>query len=113
MGIPNATHQAAADGIKALGNYISLHTSAGGTTGANEASGGSYARQPSTLTSGSTGSVTGTAVTVPCAAATYAEGGCFSAVSSGNFVGSNAFSGGSVIVSGSGASIVVTYSIAA
>lgn len=114
MGIPNATHQAAADGMKALGAYVSLHTSTGGgTTGANEASGGSYARQLTTWTSGSTGTVTGTAVTIPCAAATYTEGGVFSASSSGTFVGSSAFTGGNVIVSGSGASIVVTPSLAA
>lgn len=108
MGIPNTTKQAAADAIKALGAYISVHTGAGGTTGANEATGGSYARQLATWTSGTTGTVSGSAVTVPVAAGTYVEGGIWSAVSAGTFVGSNAFSGGNVVVSGSGASIVVT-----
>ena len=113
MGIPNATHQAAADAIKALGAYISLHTAAGGTTGANEATGGGYGRQLTTWTSGSTGAVTGSQVNVPCAAGTYTEGGVFSAATAGTFVGSSAFTGGNVVVSGTGAAIAVTPSIAA
>jgi hypothetical protein len=113
MGIPNATHQAAADGIKALGTWISLHTAAAGTTGANEATGGGYARKQTTWTSGSTGTVAGTLVNIPCAAGTYVEGGIWSALTAGTFVGSNAFSGGNVVVSGTGASIDVTPSIAA
>lgn len=113
MGIPNATHQAAADGIKALGSWISLHTAAAGTTGASEATGGGYARKQTTWTSGTTGAVTGTLVNISCAAGTYVEGGIWSAVTAGTFVGSNAFSGGNVVVSGTGASIDVTPSIAA
>lgn len=116
MGIPNGTHQAAADGMKALANpgYISLHTGAGGgTTGANEASGGGYARQSSTPSSGTTGTVTYANVTIPCAAATYTEGGINSALTGGTFVGSNPFTGGNVIVSGAGASIVVSASLSA
>ncbi|MEU9805015.1 hypothetical protein [Mycobacterium sp. NPDC050853] len=109
MGIPNPTHQAASNAIAALGAYISLHTSTGGgTTGANEASGGGYGRQLTTWTAGSTGVNNGSGVTVPCAAATYTEGGIWSASTSGTFVGSNPFTGGNVIVSGAGASIVVT-----
>src|SRR5262245_38269429 len=112
MGIPNATHQAASNAVAALGAYISLHTGAGaGTTGANEATGGSYARKPTTWTPGSTGVNTGSVVNILCAAATYLEAGIFSALTSGTFVGSAAFSGGSVIVSGSGASIDVTATI--
>lgn len=113
MGIPNATHQAAADGIKALGTWISAHTAAGGTTGANEATGGSYARRQTTWTSGSTGVVTGSTVNIPVAAGTYVEGGIWSAVTAGTFVGSAAFTGGNVVVSGTGASIDVTPSITA
>lgn len=114
MGIPNATHQAAADAIKALGAYISLHTGSGAsTTGANEATGGGYARQQTTWTSTGSGGVNGTQVTIPCAAGTYVEGGIFSAASAGTFVGSNPFAGGSVVVSGTGASILVTPSITA
>lgn len=114
MGIPNATHQAAASAIAALGAYIALFTGAGGgTTGANEATGGSYARQLTTWTAGTTGAETGSAVTIPCPAGSYTEGGIFSAASGGNFVGSAAFTGGTVVVSGTGASVVVTPSIAA
>jgi|SRR5579875_548672 len=113
MGITNAAHQAAADAIKALGAYISLHTAAAGTTGASEASGGGYARQQTTWSSGSTGTVSGTQVGIPCAAATYVEGGQWSAATAGTFATSAAFSGGSVVVSGTGASVNVTPSIAA
>jgi hypothetical protein len=113
MGIPNATHQVAADAIKALGSWISLHTAAAGTTGASEATGGGYSRKQTTWTSGSTGTVSGTLVNIPCAAGTYVEGGIWSASTAGTFVGSNAFTGGNVVVSGTGASIDVTPSIAA
>lgn len=115
MGIPNATKQAAADGVKTRAGgsstWVSVHTAAAGTTGANEATGGGYARKQSVLTSGSTGSVTGSTVNVPVAAGTYVEGGMWDAVTAGNFVGSGAFSGGNVVVSGVGASIDVTPSI--
>lgn len=112
MGIPNATKQAAVDAIKGIGAYISAHTSTGaGTTGANEATGGSYVRQLTSWTSNSNGTVSGTAVTVPLAAATYTEGGVYSASTSGTFVGSSAFSGGNLVVSGTGASAVITPSL--
>lgn len=114
MGMPNATKQAAADAMKALGSWIGLHTGAGGgTTGANEATGGGYTRQQTVWTSGTTGTVTGTKKNIPCAAGTYTEGSIWSAQSGGNFVGSAPFSAGSVIVSGTGASIDVTPSLAA
>ena len=106
MGIPAATHQAAADAIKALGNYVSVHTGAGGgTTGANEATGGSYTRKPSVLTSGTGGVVTGSTVNVPVVAGTYTEGGLNSAATAGTFVGSAPFAGGSIVVNGTGVSI--------
>ncbi|KLO25911.1 hypothetical protein ABW16_21625 [Mycolicibacter heraklionensis] len=113
MSIPDATHKAASDAIAALGRYISLHTSAAGTNGANEATGGSYARVQTTWTSGSNGTNSGSAVDINCAAGSYTEGGIFSASTSGTFVGSAAFSGGTVTVSGTGAKITVTPSIAA
>lgn len=79
MAIPNATHQVASDAIAALGGYISLHTGAGAsTTGANEATGGSYARQLSSpwVPSG-VGDNSGPQVNIPCAAGTYVEAGIF------------------------------------
>lgn len=117
MAIPNATLQAAATAVKNLGSWISVHTSAGGTTGANEATGGGYARKQTTWPAGSmVGSAytfVGSTVNIPVAAGTYAEAGIWSASTSGTFVASAAFSGGSVVVSGSGASIDVTPTVAA
>lgn len=111
MGIPNATHQAASNAIAGLGTYISLHTGDAGTTGASEATGGGYARVQTTWTAGSTGTNSGSVVNISCAAGTYVQGGIWSASSSGTFVGSAAFGGGNVVVSGTGASISVTPSI--
>lgn len=111
MGIPNATHQAASNAVAALGTYISLHTGDASTTGANEATGGGYARVQTTWTAGSTGTNTGSVVNISCAAGTYTQGGIWSANTSGTFVGSTAFGGGNVVVSGTGASISVTPSI--
>ena len=80
-------------------------------TGANEATGGGYARLQTTWTAGSTGTNSGSVVNISCAAGTYVQGGIWSASSSGTFVGSAAFGGGNVVVSGTGASISVTPSI--
>ena len=113
MGIPNATHQAASNAVAALGTYISLHTGDASTTGANEATGGGYARVQTTWTAGSTGTNTGSVVNISCAAGTYVQGGVWSALTTGTFVGSAAFGGGNVVVSGTGASISVTPSITA
>lgn len=109
MGIPNNTHQVASNAIAGIGSWISAHTGAGGgTTGANEAAGGSYARKQTTWTPGTTGLNTGSTVNVLVPAGTYTEGGIFSAAAAGTFVGSDVFSGGSVTVSGAGASIDIT-----
>lgn len=113
MGIPNATHQAASNAIAALGAYISLHTGDASTTGANEATGGGYARVQTTWSAGSTGTNTGSVVNISCAAGTYTQGGIWSALTTGTFVGSAAFGGGNVVVSGTGASISVTPSVTA
>lgn len=79
MGIPNATKQEASNAVAALGNYVSLHTSAAGTAGDNEAVGGSYTRKQSTpWTKTGTGTNNGPQVQVFCAAGTYTEGGLFS-----------------------------------
>jgi hypothetical protein len=79
MGMPNGTHQAASNGIAALGRQISLHTSAAGTTGAFEATGGGYGRQETSgWTENGSGTNAGGQVNIPCAAATYVEGGIWS-----------------------------------
>lgn len=111
MSIPNSTLQAAANAMAAVGAWIALFTAAAGTTGANEASGGDYAREETTWTDGTTGTVTGSQVSIDCAADTYVEGGYFSESTSGTFGGSAAFTGGSVVVSGTGASVNVTPTI--
>lgn len=113
MGIPNATHQASATAVRQLGAYISVHTAAAGTTGASEATGGGYARQQTTWADGTTGVSNGSAVSVPVAAGTYVEAGIWSAATAGTFVGSAAFTGGNVTVSGTGASITVTPQVTA
>ncbi len=116
MGIPVATHQACVNALKDLGNYISVHTAPAGTTGTAEASGGSYSRKQTSwgsATSADPSVVAGSTVNVPVAAGTYKEGGIWSAGSSGTFVASAAFTGGDVIVSGSGASIDITPSLSA
>jgi hypothetical protein len=112
MGIPNNTRQTASNAAAALGNWISLHTAAAGTTGASEAAGGGYGRRQSTPWSpDGAGTNTGPQVNIPCAAGTYVEGGIWSLAAAGTFVASAAFGGGNVIVSGTGASINVTPSL--
>lgn len=117
MALSPAMKQAMVDGGKnyvgGATGWVSVHTGAGGgTTGANEATGGGYVRKQCSLTSGSGGNVTGSTVNVPVAAGTYTEGGLWSASSAGNFGGSAAFTGGSVVVAGTGASIDITPSLA-
>ena len=119
MGIHNDTHKDSATAIKNRGAYISLHTSAIATevTGADEASG--VTRKLTTWGGGAWSSAlnrhvfTGTEVNIPCAAATYAGGGIWSALTAGNFVASSPFSTGPVIVSGTGGSIDVTPAVMA
>lgn len=108
MGIPNSALNAMVAAWTALGAYTSLHTAAAGTTGASEASGGSYSRVQSTPGTATAGVQTGSQVNILCAANTYVEAGEWSASTAGTFNGSAAFGGGSVVVSGTGASINVT-----
>ena len=95
--------------IAAAYPYISAHTADPGSSGANEVSGGSYARQLTTFAA-ATGSGpvtrTGTQVTIPMpsGATTVTHYGQWSAVSGGTFGGSvdctdQAFSsGGNLLV---------------
>ncbi|OZC50504.1 phage tail fiber protein [Rhodococcoides fascians] len=72
-----------------IGTWISLHTADPGTSGANEATGGGYARKQTTWTGGAVdGTLAGSAVTIPVAAGTYAWAGIWSAQTGGRFVGS-------------------------
>lgn len=111
MGVPNATKYAAINAVTALGGYISAHTAAAGTTGANEGSGTGYGPRPQTTWPTNADPVTGSLVNLPVPAGTYVEFGCWSAASAGTFDWSTAFSGGNITVSGSGASIAITPSV--
>lgn len=86
--------EAAADAIAALGNFISLHTADPGTTGTNEATGGSpaYARQPTTWPSGDAidGIVDGSQVVIDVPPGTYTHFGIWTAASGGTFIGGDA-----------------------
>jgi hypothetical protein len=88
-----ATKEAAAVAVTNLGGWVSLHTGDPGTTGANEATGGSpaYARKQTTWTTGtSDGVVAGSEVTVDVPAGTYTYAGFWSAQTGGTFTGSAA-----------------------
>jgi hypothetical protein len=66
-----AAENAAVNAVTALCADISLHTASPSTTGANEQSGGTYARQTSTFGSASSGTATNTnAPAVPQPAST-------------------------------------------
>lgn len=90
MPLTDASKEAAAVEVTSLGTFISLHTADPGTTGANEATGGSpaYARQATTWTAGaSDGVVPGSQVTIDLPAGTYTHFGVWSAATAGTFVG--------------------------
>lgn len=96
MAFTNASKEAAAAAVVTGTNqFISLHTGDPGTTGANEATGGSpaYARKSTTWSAGaSDGSVSGSQVTFDVPTGTYTHMGIWSAVSGGTFVGGFALS---------------------
>ncbi|WP_280389784.1 phage tail fiber protein [Nocardia wallacei] len=85
----NATKQVLADAYKTLAGsanvYVSLHTSDPGSTGANELSGGSYARVQGTWTSGTTGTLSMPELTFNSPAATITHVGLWSASTAGTF----------------------------
>lgn len=109
MAFTNASKEAAALAVTALGTYISLHTADPGTTGTSEATGGSpaYARKQTTWTGGaSDGSVPGSQVTFDAAAGTYTHVGVWSAATSGTFVAGFALS--SPVTLGAQGQVLVT-----
>ncbi|SRX93553.1 hypothetical protein MSP7336_01791 [Mycobacterium shimoidei] len=88
--------------------YVGVFTAAS-TTGDNEASGGGYTRkQAFSSPTATSGVCTGAEVNIPVPEGDYPEGGLFSASSGGDYGGSEPFDGGTVHVSGTGASIDVT-----
>jgi hypothetical protein len=103
-----ATRQVLADAYKGVGTYIGAATGNPGTTAtpANEATGGSpsYARKPTTWSSGTGGVVNGTSVTLDVPAATYAWILLASAVSGATMV--DASDTTDVVMSGQGTLVV-------
>ncbi|WP_216912803.1 hypothetical protein OG225_07355 [Nocardia sp. NBC_01377] len=68
--------------------YVSVHTADPGTTGTNEASGGSpaYARIATTWSAPASGQITGSQVTINLPAGTYTHAGLWSAATGGTFI---------------------------
>ncbi|WP_278266208.1 hypothetical protein [Nocardia sp. AG03] len=68
--------------------YVSVHTGDPGTTGTNEASGGSpaYARVATTWSAPANGQISGSQVTVDLPAGTYTHAGLWSAPTGGTFI---------------------------
>lgn len=86
MAFTVATRNSALTNISSLGAYISLHTADPGTTGANEVSGGSYARVQTTWGTAANGSLSGSQVTINVpASTTVAYFGVWSASTAGTF----------------------------
>lgn len=80
----NATKEALAATYASQALFSSLHTASPGTTGANEATGGGYARKALTWTAGASDGVTNAAqVEFDVAAGTYTHVG-FQSASSGS-----------------------------
>lgn len=77
---------AALNGIAGAGHFISLHTGDPGTTGANEATGGGYARQNITWPSSAGTLVYATNIPFSLAAGTYTYWGWWSLTSGGVWI---------------------------
>lgn len=92
MAYTTAEKNAIADYEVTRGAYYSVHTASPGGTGANEASGGSYARQLSTFSAASAGSAVGSQVTVPVPAGTFTHWARWSASTGGTVREDGAFS---------------------
>jgi hypothetical protein len=91
MPLTTAELQAAVDTEAGRITWLSLHTGAPGTTGANEATGGSpaYARKQTTWgAANASGVAVGSQVTFDVPAGTYAHVGFWSAPTGGTFRGS-------------------------
>lgn len=86
MAFTAAVLNAMIDAAATMGTYISAHTADPGTSGANEVTGGSYARQQTTWGSASNGVRAGTQVTIPIpVSTTVTHVGVWSAASGGLF----------------------------
>lgn len=82
-----AAENAAVTGVKNAGAWISLHTADPGSTGANEVTGGTYARIQTTWGTVASSAVTGSAVTINVpSGTTITHWGLSSAVTAGTFL---------------------------
>lgn len=99
----NATAPA---GTKAA--FASLHTADPGTTGVNEATGGSYARQAVVWGAPSSGLTAGGTVNFPVPAGTYTHVGYWTAVTGGTYIGGYPLNGS--VTFGAPATLPVTLS---
>ncbi|WP_327139345.1 phage tail fiber protein [Nocardia sp. NBC_01327] len=83
-----ATKNALCTTYSQQGAYISIHTADPGSSGANEASGGSpaYARIQTTWGTAASSQITGSAVTINLAAGTYTYAGIWTAATGGTFI---------------------------
>lgn len=109
-----ATREAAIIAARTGITHASLHTAAAGTTGANEATGGSpaYARKAISFTDGdSDGSTVGGQVTFDVPAGTYTEIGFWTAATGGTFIASIPLASSAVL--GSQGQVLVTPTLTA
>lgn len=110
-GMTNATKETAALAVTGLGGWISLHTADPGTTGTDEATGGSpaYARVQTTWSGGSSdGIVVGSGVTIDVPAGTYTHVGVWTASTAGTFIGSTDINGGVGVTVSTQSQVLVT-----
>ncbi|AWY05470.1 minor tail protein [Gordonia phage Morrissey] len=90
MPLSNTALQTLYTALKGMGAYVSAHTDDPGTTGANEVSGGVYARVQATLPTGSNGAGTAPQVSIPIPAGTTVKYlGVWSALTGGTFIGTH------------------------
>lgn len=115
MAFTNATKEAAALAVTGRGNWISVHTGDPGATGANEATGGGYARAQTTWAGGGAdGVVPGSQVSITLpAAAGYECLGVWTAATGGTFVGALEFDGGPIGAISEPFTLAVTPSVSA
>lgn len=93
MAYTTAALNGAVNGIAGLGTYISFHTADPSTTGANEVTGGSYARQATTWAAASSGSRVGSQISASIpAGTTVTHWGIWSASTAGTFLYGGALS---------------------
>lgn len=94
MAYSNAAKNLMLDALGAVAVFASLHTASPGTTGANEVSGGAYARKPITWNAASGGDLDNNAnpvFDVP-ASTTITHFGMWSASTAGTFYGGDVLS---------------------